>query len=151
MTFALKFQVQWALGAIFFAQIAGDRRYQGTKIRFGQLFYRTSILSLLLLMAKGRAPKSWAEQLADLEDPAPRGWFDCILFARSNFLQSLIQRTMLGYSRRRTGQIQLAMMRTKRKLVDTTRTLGTQSITAANLGLRVDNSQEEQAPNSRWL
>ena len=24
-------------------------------------------------MAKRKAPKSWAEQLADLEDPAPKG------------------------------------------------------------------------------
>ena len=102
-------------------------------------------------MAKGKAPKSWAEQLADLEDPAPKGWFDRTLFARSNVLQSSIQRTMLGSSRKRTAQIQLAMMRIKRKLVDTTQMLGAQSVTGANLGSRIDNSQEEQAPNSRWL
>lgn len=35
-------------------------------------------------MAKSKKPKSWVEQLADLEDPAPKGWYDSILFAWSD-------------------------------------------------------------------
>lgn len=35
-------------------------------------------------MAKSKTPKSWAEQLADLEDPAPKGRYDSFIFAGSN-------------------------------------------------------------------
>lgn len=57
-------------------------------------------------MAKIKASKTWAEQLADLEDPAPIGCYDLVLYTRSNVLQSLIQRTM---PRKAMAQIQLAM------------------------------------------
>ena len=151
MTSALKVKVQRALGAKILANsfflCAADRRYQRTNIRPAN----SSTLSLLLLMAKGKAPKSWAEQLADLEDPAPRGWFDCFPLAEANILQSLIQRMMLGNSRKRTAQIQLAMTMIQRKLVDTTHMLGTQSLTEADLGSKIDNIQEEQTTDSRWL
>lgn len=35
-------------------------------------------------MAKSKKPKSWAEQLADLEDPAPKGWYESPISSRSN-------------------------------------------------------------------
>ena len=63
-------------------------------------------------MVKGKKPKSWAEQLADLEDPAPKGWYKSTFHTRSNILQSLIQRTMPDNSREIVAQTRLAMTRT---------------------------------------
>ncbi len=37
-------------------------------------------------MAKGKAPKSWAEQIADLNDPAPRGTFTQSNLASSTYI-----------------------------------------------------------------
>ncbi len=65
-------------------------------------------------MAKSKAPKSWAEQLADLEDPAPKGWYDPVIIARSrpDMLQSLIPRTMRDISMKRVARVQLVKLRT---------------------------------------
>lgn len=62
-------------------------------------------------MAKGKKPKSWAEQLADLEDPAPKGWYESTLHTRSNIFQSLIQKTMPDSSKKIMAQARLAMTR----------------------------------------
>ena len=85
-----------------------DRRYEIPKF---PLDHPTIALSLSSLMAKVKKLKSWAEQLADLDNPAPKGWCVPALLTRANTLQSLIQKMIPDNSRKRMAPSQLAMTR----------------------------------------
>ena len=79
-------------------------------------------------MAEGKPSKSWAEQLKDLEDPAPKGnnlLFTAIEFQASNQSKILIQRTNTKMLRAMMPQA-LPVMEIRPRRVNTMWMLGTQ-------------------------
>lgn len=64
----------------FLINLGNDLGFTGESEGFSRLFadnfglvIELSENTLYEMMVKAKAPKSWAEQLADLQDPAPRG------------------------------------------------------------------------------